>query len=114
MLLRFRINIAKCIDEHKLQVLLQSTGWLKKVSKNIWLIGFLDIEKSLENGTIILPASNLATGLYVNDQDYGVVGVKAIAEFSDNFGITASLPAAFFGNNVAQQIAFSFGVYKKF
>jgi hypothetical protein len=86
----------------------------KKVGKNIWLIGFLDIEKSLENGNIILPASNLATGLYVNDQDYGVVGVKAIAEFSDNFGITASLPAAFFGNNVAQQIAFSFGVYKKF
>ena len=86
----------------------------RKVGKHIWLIGFLDIEKSFENGTIVLPASNLTTGLYVNDQEYGVVGVKAIGEFSNNFGITASLPAAFFGNNVAQQIAFSFGVYKKF
>ncbi|SDS52567.1 hypothetical protein SAMN05216503_3341 [Polaribacter sp. KT25b] len=85
-----------------------------KISKNIWLIGFLDIEKSFKNGDIVLPASNLATGLYVNDQEYGVVGVKAIGEFSDNFGVTASLPAAFFGNNVAKQVALSFGVYKKF
>ena len=86
----------------------------RKVSKNIWLIGFLDIEKSFKNGNINLPASNLATGLYVNDQEYGVVGVKAIGEFSDNFGMTASLPAAFFGNNVAKQVALSVGIYKKF
>lgn len=85
-----------------------------KISKNIWLIGFLDIEKSFKNGDIILPTTNLATGLYVNDQEYGVLGVKAIGEFSDNFGVTASLPAAFFGNNVAKQVALSFGVYKKF
>ena len=86
----------------------------KKVGNSIWLIGFLDIEKSFTNENIVLPESNLSTGLYVNDQEYGVVGVKAIGEFSDNSGITASLPAAFFGNNVAQQIAFSFGIYKKF
>ena len=85
-----------------------------KISKNIWLVGFLDIEKSFKNGDVVLPASNLATGLYVNDQEYGVVGVKAIGEFSDNFGVTASLPAAFFGNNVAKQVALSFGIYKKF
>ncbi|MEO9572101.1 MAG: hypothetical protein ABJH82_14525 [Polaribacter sp.] len=85
-----------------------------KVSKHIWLIAFLDIEKSFKNGTVVLPNSNLATGLYVNDQEYGVVGVKAIGEFSDNFGMTASLPAAFFGNNVAKQVALSVGVYKKF
>jgi hypothetical protein len=86
----------------------------RKISKNIWLIGFVDIEKSFKNGKIGLPNSNLATGLYVNDQEYGVIGIKAIEEFTDDFGITASLPAAFFGNNVAQQIALSFGVYKKF
>jgi hypothetical protein len=85
-----------------------------KIFKNIWLVGFLDIEKSFKNGDIVLPASNLVTGLYVNDQEYGVVGVKAIGEFSDNFGMTASLPAAFFGNNVAKQVALSFGIYKKF
>jgi len=85
-----------------------------KVSKHIWIIGFLDIEKSFKNGDIDLPDSNLDTRLYVNDQEYGVVGVKAIGEFSDNFGVTASLPAAFFGNNVAKQVALSVGIYKKF
>ena len=85
-----------------------------KISKSTWLIGFIDIEKSFKNGKIGLPDSNLATGLYVNDQEYGVIGIKAIGEFKDDFGITASLPAAFFGNTVAQQIALSFGVYKKF
>lgn len=85
-----------------------------KISKNIWLIGFLDISKSLKNGDVFLRTSHLATGLYVNDQEYGVVGIKAIGEFSNNFGVTASLPAAFFGNNVAKQVAFSVGVYKKF
>jgi len=85
-----------------------------KISKTFWLIGFLDIEKSFKNGDIALSASNLATGLYVNNQEYGVVGVKTIKEFTDSFGITASLPAAFFGNNVAKQVALSFGIYKKF
>ncbi|PQJ68734.1 hypothetical protein [Polaribacter butkevichii] len=85
-----------------------------KISKHIWLIGFLDIEKSFKNGDNDLQNSNSATALYVNDQEYGVVGVKAIGEFSDNFGVTASLPAAFFGNNVAKQVALSLGIYKKF
>jgi hypothetical protein len=85
-----------------------------KISKHIWLVGFLDIEKSFNNGTINLPVENTVTGLYVNDQEYGVIGVKAIVEFSDKFGITASLPAAFFGNNVAKQVALSIGIYKKF
>ena len=85
-----------------------------KVSKKIWLIGFLDIEKSFKDGNVEIPNLNSITSLYVNDQEYGVVGVKAIGEFSDNFGVTASLPAAFFGNNVAKQVAFTLGVYKKF
>lgn len=85
-----------------------------KIFKNFWLIGFLDIEKSFNNGNIILSDKNLITSLYVNDQEYGVVGAKVIGEFSDNFGVTASLPAAFFGNNVAKQVALSFGIYKKF
>ncbi|QXP66280.1 hypothetical protein [Polaribacter sp. AHE13PA] len=85
-----------------------------KVFKNIWIIGFLDLEKSFENGDIELPDINRITSLYVNNQEYGVVGLKAIGEFSDNFGVTASLPAAFYGNNVAKQVALTVGVYKKF
>lgn len=86
----------------------------KKVLKNLWLIGFVDVEKTFKNGTIILPNKNLLTSLYVNNQEYGVFGIKAIGEITKNFGITGSLPAAFFGNNVAKQIALSVGVYKKF
>lgn len=85
-----------------------------KIFKNLWLIGFLDIEKSLKDGNINLPDKNLLTSLYINNQEYGVLGIKAIGEFTQNFGVTASLPAAFFGNNVAKQIAFTFGIYHKF
>ncbi len=86
----------------------------RKLSEKFWLTGFLDISKSFENGDVILPSANLATGLYVNDQEYGVVGVKGIYEINNKFGVNASLPAAFFGNNVAKQLAFSIGIYKKF
>jgi len=85
-----------------------------KILKNIWLIGFLDIEKSIKNGNVNLPNSNLATALYVNEQEYGIVGVKAIGEIANNLGITASLPAAFYGNNVAKQVALTISIYKKF
>lgn len=85
-----------------------------KITKNIWLIGFLDISKSLENGDIILPVQNTLTGLYVNDQEYGSFGLKGIGEFTNNFGVTAGFGGAFFGNNVAKQAALTFGVYHKF
>lgn len=86
----------------------------RKITKNIWLIGFLDIVKSFENGTIILPTSNLLTGLYVNNQEYGSFGAKFIGEFSENFGITGGFGGAFFGKNVAKQAALTFGLYHKF
>jgi hypothetical protein len=85
-----------------------------KITKNIWLVGFLDIVKSLENGDVILPNNNLATGLYVNNQEYGAFGLKGITEFSNNYGVTASFGGAFFGNNVAKKAALNFGVYRKF
>lgn len=86
----------------------------RKITNKIWLVGFVDIVKSLENGDIELPLNNISNGLYVNNQEYGIVGLKAIGEFSNNFGITASLPAAFFGNNVPKKLALSVGIYKKF
>jgi hypothetical protein len=86
----------------------------RKITKKIWLIGFLDISKSLENGAIALPQTNLDSGLYVNDQEYGSFGFKGIGEFTDTFGITAGFGGAFFGNNVAKQAAMTFGLYHKF
>jgi len=85
-----------------------------KLGKYVWLIAFLDISTSFENGDVILPQSNLLTGLYVNDQEFGAIGLKAIGEISNNFGITAGFGGAFFGNNVAKQGAFNIGLYRKF
>ena len=85
-----------------------------KLGEKFWLIGFLDIVKSFENGDVNLPFANQLTGLYVNDQEYGGFGFKGIYEIKSNFGINAGLGGAFFGNNVAKQGAFTFGVYRKF
>ncbi|MDC0006418.1 hypothetical protein OAE03_02785 [Winogradskyella sp.] len=85
-----------------------------KVTNRIWFAGFVDIVKSLENGDIILPIENTLTALYVNDQDYGVFGLKAIGEITNKIGATASFGGAFFGNNVAQQVALNVGMYHKF
>lgn len=86
----------------------------RKLGKRIWLIGFLDISSSFKNGDIVLPTENLATGLYVNDQEFGAFGLKAIGEFTDKFGITAGYGGAFSGNNVAKKAAITFGLYQKF
>jgi len=86
----------------------------RKIAKSIWLIGFLDIVKSFENGNIVLPIENTFTGLYVNDQDYGAYGFKSIGEITFKFGVTAGFGDAFFGNNVAKEAALNVGVYHKF
>lgn len=84
-----------------------------KVSKNIWLIGYVDVVKSFEDGNVNLPANNLLTGLYVNNQEYGAYGLKGILQFCD-IGITAGFGGAFFGNNVPKKAAFSFGIFNTF
>lgn len=85
-----------------------------KVHKKIWLIGFVDIVNSLNDGTINLPLSNFGTALYVNNQEYGAFGLKAIGEFTNSFGGIVSFGGAFSGNNVAKQAALTFGLYKRF
>jgi hypothetical protein len=80
----------------------------------LWLIAGLDILKSFDNGDIILPSSNLLTGLYINNQEYGSFSIKAIGEFTKNFGVTAGVGGAFSGNNVAKKGAFNIGLYHKF
>lgn len=85
-----------------------------KIAKRIWLIGFVDVVKSFRNGDLVLPTQNTFTGLYVNDQEYGGFGLKAIGEITDSFGVNVGFGGAFFGNNVAKQVALNFGVYQKF
>lgn len=84
-----------------------------KFIQRIWVIGYLDFVSSFNNGDIILPESNLLTGLYVNNQEYSAYGVKGIVEINKNFGASAGFGGAFSGNNVARQAAISFGLYHK-
>lgn len=85
-----------------------------KVHSRIWLVGFLDIVNSFNDGDVNLPISNLGTALYVNNQEYTAVGLKAIGEFNKSFGGVLSFGGAFSGNNVAKQAALTIGVYHKF
>jgi len=84
-----------------------------KLKDKIWLIGYLDVIKSFKNGDIELPQTNSLTALYINDQEYGGFGLKAIVDFSKTFGATANFGGAFFGNNVAKQVALNIGLYYK-
>lgn len=84
-----------------------------KVLKNIWLIGFVDVVESFEDGNITIPINNSFNGLYVNNQEYGAYGLKAILQLCD-LGVSASFANAFFGNNVPKQSAFSIGIFNTF
>ena len=85
-----------------------------KPFNGIWIAGFVDLALSMKNGKYPVPASNILTGLYVDNQEYGAFGGKIIGEISKNFGVTAAFGGAFFGNNVAKQAALSAGVFAKF
>ncbi|AOW17900.1 hypothetical protein LPB03_10725 [Polaribacter vadi] len=82
-----------------------------KVLKNIWLIGFVDVVESFDDGNRI--NDNPLNGLYQNDQEYGAYGLKAILQLCD-LGVTASFANAFSGNNVPKQSAFSIGIFNTF
>ncbi|TMM30374.1 hypothetical protein FDT66_06325 [Polaribacter aestuariivivens] len=84
-----------------------------KITQNIWLIGYIDVVKSFENGDVNIPTNNMLTGLYVNDQEYGAYGLKGILQLCD-LGLTVGFGNAFFGNNVAKQTAFSIGIFNTF
>jgi len=85
-----------------------------KPIQKLWVIANLDVTQSFNNGDVVLPTSNLSTGLYLNDQEYVSFGLKAIGEITKNFGLTAGVGGAFSGNNVAKQGAFNIGIYHKF
>lgn len=85
-----------------------------KAFKHIWLIAFVDVSSSFKNGDVVVPVGNQLTGLYVNDQEFGAMGLKAIGELSQNFGVNLGFGGAFSGNNVAKRAALTIGVYQKF
>lgn len=86
-----------------------------KVFDRIWIIGFLDVVQSLEDGDFVPPAENILTGLYVNNQEYVGYGLKAIVEATPKFGVMAGFGGVFAdaNNNVPREAALNFGLYYK-
>ncbi|MBM1106296.1 hypothetical protein JQC67_09130 [Aurantibacter crassamenti] len=85
-----------------------------KPFNRFWTIGFFNLSSSFENGEVILPANNLVTGFYVNDQEYAAYGLKFIFEATDKIGVLANYTTAISGNNVPRRAVFGFGLYGKF
>ncbi len=79
----------------------------------VWLIGFSETVLPLENGTRQLPALDELTGLYVNDQGWVSVGVKALWEINRFMGLHLSGAGAAWAQNVPKSPGISLGVYFK-
>ncbi|MGB5822330.1 MAG: hypothetical protein WBG90_22800 [Saonia sp.] len=85
-----------------------------KPFNRFWAIAFLSNSSSFKNGDVALPASNLATALYINDQEFTAYGLKAIFEITDKIGLLANYTAALSGNNVPRRAVIGAGLYSKF
>ena len=77
----------------------------------LWIAVFLDGVASFKDGDIVLPETNVLTGLYVNNQSFTGYGLKFIGEFNEKSGINIGLGGALGGENVAKTPAISLGVY---
>lgn len=78
-----------------------------------WLIGFSDFVYSLENGDKPLPALDVLTGLYVNNQGWLSIGAKAIWAVNRFVGITVSGTGAVWAQNVPKSPGVGASVYFK-
>ena len=84
------------------------------IFKKHWIIFFLDIYDSLENGDRVDSPNNLLTGLFVNNQQFGGIGLKAIIGLPAGIKLNLGAGGAVFGDLVASQGALSIGLAKEF
>ncbi|MBC7777811.1 MAG: hypothetical protein H7246_20420 [Phycisphaerae bacterium] len=79
----------------------------------VWLIGFSETVFPLENGSRKLPPIDELTGLYVNNQGWVSVGVKALWQINRFVGLNLSGAGAAWAQNVPKSPGLSLGVYFK-
>lgn len=94
------------------------SGYLKlggeagaKIFGKHWLIGFVEVYNSAENGTRTENLNNVLTGLFLNNQEFGSFGAKGIFYFTKNFGLNVGFGGAFSGHLVAASPALSLGLF---
>jgi len=88
------------------------TGY--KFFDRIWLMAFIDLFQSFENGNVSPQNNQILTGLYLNNQQFFANGVKIVGEITSQFGLNLTSAGAFSGDFVAKKRAISIGAYYKF
>lgn len=82
--------------------------------RKVWAIAFSELVLPTPgDGEPALSASNLRTGLYVDEQGYWSLGLKGIFEIHRFWGLTVSAAGAGWGRLVPQRPAFGLGAYFK-
>ena len=79
-----------------------------------WAILYIDSYDSLGNGDRVDSENNLLTGLFLNDQEYGGIGLKFIVSLPKEIKLNLGVGGAFFGNLVPEQGAVSVGLAREF
>lgn len=79
-----------------------------------WLIFFVDIYDALENGDRVEDPNNLLTGLFLNNQQFGGLGLKAILSLPAGIKLNLGIGGAFFGDLVPSKGATSIGIARTF
>ncbi|MBK6931005.1 MAG: hypothetical protein IPH12_09060 [Saprospirales bacterium] len=79
----------------------------------VWLIGFSEWVGPLRNGSRSLPALDVLTGLYVNDQGWISIGLKGIWEINRFVGVVVSGAGAAAARYVPKSPGLSAAVYFK-
>lgn len=82
-----------------------------KIFKKHWLIGFVNVFDSFENGNRTEELNNALTGLFLNNQEYISFGFKGIFYFQRNLGLNVGVGGAFSGHLVAASPALSLGFF---
>ena len=83
-----------------------------KIISQSWIVGFIDVTRSLRDGSYNPSVNNLSTALYIDNQEYVAWGIKTIVTLSQNkYGFVATFAGAFSGNNVAKSPSINFGFF---
>ncbi len=86
----------------------------RKFFDHLWVIAFVDIVDSFEDGCLVESRQSLETSINLNNSEYKGYGMKLIIEIYDEFGLTAAFGGAFSAHLEAKKASYNFGVYYKF
>lgn len=82
-----------------------------RIIKKGYLMAYSDIIDSQQNAKANLPANQLSTGMYVNDEEYFSWGIKSIYQAWEEIGFIAGFAGSFSGNMVAHSPYIMTGIY---